>query len=343
MKKCFYIGNKLIGDSSILLQSMGDRKTSDVNYAIKLTNDLEKMGLDMMRFSILDKEDAISLKKIKEKVSIPIIADIHFDLTLAFLAIENGADKIRINPGNTSTSLLNEFIALVKEKDIPIRIGVNSGSLNKYLTKTSDFEEAYFLALDEVIDSFKSLGFDKLVLSLKNSDVKKTYSLYTKAYARYPYPLHLGLTESGFSTSGVIRSTIAMYPLIKDRMCSTIRLSLADERKEEVRALKVLLKEAGIRSNLPTLIVCPTCGRTQVDVKELARVVQNKLDYVFKDVKIAIMGCPVNGIGEGKDADFGLAGSGKKDIYVAFKKGKSIGLYNRDDALSLLDQFLKDF
>lgn len=341
----FQIGNKTIGKNNpCLIQTMGDRKTTQTQYLIEETNELEKMGLDLMRFSILDEEDAFALKEIKNNTHIPLIADIHFDYRFALLAMENGADKIRINPGNIGgNDKLKIVINKAKEKGIPIRIGVNSGSLNKYRGKTSSKADDILLALDETLSVFKEENFDHIVLSLKSSSPEDLYEIYKKAYEKYPYPLHLGLTESGFGTLGTIKSSLGVFPLLKEGIGDTLRISLADDRKEEIRACKTLLKLANRRSDIPNMIVCPTCGRTLIDLKPISREILAHLDHVFKDVTVAVMGCPVNGIGEAKDADFGIAGSGKKDIYLLFKKGVSIGLFEKDEAISrlysLIDQY----
>lgn len=316
---------------------MGDRKTTEVDYLVKQTEELASMGLDMMRFSILDHEDARAIGEIKKRVSVPVIADIHFDYTFALEAIDSGVDKIRINPGNIgSKERLRTVIEACKRKNIPIRIGVNSGSLNQYRGKTSSKAEDILLAMDETLAIFKEENFSSIVLSLKSSDPMELKEIYELAYQRYPYPLHLGLTESGFSTLGTIKSAIGLYPLLKEGIGDTLRVSLADDRKEEIRACKTLLRLAGRRKDIPDMIVCPGCGRTQIDLKPISRLVLSYLDHVFKPVKVAVMGCPVNGIGEAKNADFGIAGSGKKDVYLVFKKGVPVGLYPKEKALSLL-------
>ena len=340
----FNIGNKVIGNSSCLIQTMADKKTSNTKYNINLTNNLEKMSLDMMRFSILDKKDASSLLQIKKNVNIPIIADIHFDYNLALEAIKNKVDKIRINPGNiNSTSGLRQIINECKKNNIPIRIGCNSGSINKYKGKTSSIVDDYFLALDETLEIFKEENFSLLVLSLKSSNPELTNELYEKAYKKYPYPLHIGLTESGYGLLGGIKSTWGLYNLLKEGIGDTIRVSLSSDRKEELRACKELLRLSKRKDNIPELIACPTCGRTKVDVKPLSRLVQDKLDYVNKNIKIAIMGCPVNGIGEGKDADYGITGLGKKNTYLIFSKGITLGQYTKDEAIKKLFELIDCF
>ena len=341
----FNIGNKVIGDGApCLIQSMGDKKTTCVEEMVKETNDLASCGLDMMRFSVLDFADIEALKEIKKRVSIPVIADIHFDYRFALGALEAGVDKIRINPGNIgSEARLRTVIRACKEKNIPIRIGVNSGSLNKYRGKTGSKADDILLALEDTLAIFKEENFDPIVLSLKSSNPEDLKELYEKAYQRYPYPLHLGLTESGFSTLGSVKSAIGLYPLLAEGIGDTLRVSLADDRIEELRAAKTLLRLAGRRNDIPDLIVCPTCGRTLIDVKPISREILAHLDHVFKPVKIAVMGCPVNGIGEAKDATFGIAGSGKEGLYVLFEHGHEIGLYPKEEALRKLYQLIDTF
>lgn len=341
----FQIGNKTIGNGSpCLIQSMGDRKTSEVSYLVGETKRLEKAGLDMMRFSVLDKEDALALKEIRKQVDIPVIADIHFDYRLALMSIDSGVDKIRINPGNIGgEDRLRCVISACREKNIPMRIGVNSGSLNRYRGKTDSKADDILLALDETLSIFKEENFDHIVLSLKSSDPDDLYEIYEKAYHKYPYPLHLGLTESGFSTLGTIKSALGVFPLLKAGIGDTLRISLADDRIEEVRACKSLLRLSGRRDDIPDMIVCPTCGRTKIDLKPISREVLSYLDHVFKKVKVAVMGCPVNGIGEAKDADFGIAGSGEENIYVLFAKGKSLGLFKKEEALKRLFALIDSF
>jgi (E)-4-hydroxy-3-methylbut-2-enyl-diphosphate synthase len=341
----FAIGTKQIGAGNpILIQSMGDRKTTQVDSLVALTEDLAKQGLDLMRFSVLDASDAKAIGEIRKRVSVPVIADIHFDYRLALLALENGVDKIRINPGNIgSEANIRTVIAECKKRNVPIRIGCNSGSLNLYKGRTKTPVGDFMAAMDDTLRIFKSENFDHLVLSLKTSDPLMLEDLYEKAYRRYPYPLHLGLTESGFGTMGAIKSSLAVAPLLEEGIGDTIRVSLADDRREELRACKTLLRLTGRRNDLPELVVCPTCGRTKIDLKPISRLVAEHLDYVFKPVKVAVMGCPVNGVGEAKDADVGIAGSGKKDVYLLFSKGKPLGLFDKETALRKLFEYIDSF
>lgn len=334
----FTIGDVSIGGNNpISIQSMSDIKTENISENIALTNDLAKRGLQLMRFSVLDEKDALALKVIKKNVDVPIISDIHFSPKLAFLSLESGVDKIRINPGNfPSLSLLRELIRECKRRNVAIRIGVNAGSLNAFKGKTKSRADDMLLALDDTLKVFQEEDFTHLVLSLKSSDPDLTEELYLKAYEKYPYPLHVGLTESGLSLNGSIRSTYALTKILQMGIGDTLRISLADERKYEIRACKELLKLTGRRENVPTLIVCPSCGRTLIDLKEVANEVQDRLDFINKDIKVAVMGCPVNGIGEAKDAYCGIAGSGKKEVYLYFEYGKEVGLFEKEEAINRL-------
>ncbi len=344
-KLSFPIGDKMIGkDHPCLIQSMGDKKTTEVDFLVEETETLAKAGLDLMRFSILDMDDVRAIGEIKRRVSVPVIADIHFDYLFALAALDAGVDKIRINPGNIgSDDRLRTVIQKAKGKNVPIRIGVNSGSLNRYRGKTGNRADDILLALDETIAVFREENFDQIVLSLKSSDPSELREIYERAYGKYPYPLHLGLTESGFSTLGVAKSSIALFPLLQEGIGDTLRVSLADDRIEEIRACKTLLRLSGRRNDIPDMVVCPSCGRTQIDLKPISREIQNHLDHVFKPVQIAVMGCPVNGIGEARNADFGIAGSGRKDVYVLFAKGKEIGLFQKQEALEKLYHLIDTF
>ena len=239
----FTIGDVSIGGNNpISIQSMSDIKTENISENIALTNDLAKRGLQLMRFSVLDEKDALALKVIKKNVAVPIISDIHFSPKLAFLSLESGVDKIRINPGNfPSLSLLRELIRECKRRNVAIRIGVNAGSLNAFKGKTKSRADDMLLALDDTLKVFQEEDFTHLVLSLKSSDPDLTEELYLKAYEKYLYPLHVGLTESGLSLNGSIRSTYALTKILQMGIGDTLRISLADERKYEIRACKELL------------------------------------------------------------------------------------------------------
>lgn len=331
----FTIGNTLIGgDSPILIQTMSNIKTSKVEENIKLCHDLEKLGCDMIRFSTLDEEDCLALKEIKMHTSLPVIADIHFNYKYALLALDAGVDKIRLNPGNITKNNLDEVVAKLKEKDAALRIGVNSGSLGKYALTSENVKEQFLTAVEEMLSYFESNDFHKIVLAAKNTSPDLTRELYFALAEKYQYPLHIGLTESGFGIQGTIKSCTALIPILSAGIGNTIRISLTDDPREEVLACKTLLKSMGLKKNVPTLISCPTCGRTQVDVYNIARYVEDKLKYVNKDITVAVMGCPVNGPGEAKHATFGIAGG--INSFIVFKKGVAIGSYPEKEAMEIL-------
>lgn len=322
--RSFMIGNKRIGgDAPILIQSMSDIRTSMVDENIALTNKLSKLGLDMMRFSVLDMDDAKALGRIKQGVDVPIIADIHFKADLALASIESGVDKIRINPGNMPNEKVKSIRDAMQERGVALRIGVNSGSLGRYGRATIENTDPFFLAIDDMLEPFKETSFEKIVLSLKATDPRLTIALYERASKIYPYPLHIGLTESGYGVAGAVKSCVAMVPLLSNGIGSTIRISLSDDRVEEMIACRTLLGSLGLRRDIPELVTCPTCGRTQCDVSDEARIIDDHLrNNVHDDIKVAVMGCPVNGPGEAKDADIGLAGG--IGTYMVFKKGKPV-------------------
>ncbi len=337
------IRNKLLGGKNkILVQTMAKTKTSNTEAIIKLANDLYIAGADLLRVSILDEHDAKSLKTIVDNSPLPIIADLHFNKDLALKSIDNGADKIRINPGNFHQDDLKEIIERAKYFNIPIRIGINSGSLSLNQTKDTSSINEYFSLLDSTIDIFKKYDYDKnLVLALKSTDPNLTFKLYRAAAELYPYPLHIGLTESGFGPVGAIRSSICLVPLLQLGIGNTIRISLSDSPITEVETVNALLKGLGLKNDVPTLITCPTCGRTQCDVSNLAKRISELLLPIEADIKVAIMGCPVNGPGEAKDADFGLAGT--KNAYLTFESGKKGTILKEEEAYQWMKNKLSSF
>lgn len=338
----FNIGSKKIGSNNpILIQTMSDIKTSKIEENIKLIDDCYKLGCDIIRFSVLDEDDCNALKEIKKHSKIPVIADIHFNYMYAIKALEANFDKVRINPGNFSYQHLDEFISKLLKTNACVRIGVNSGSLGKYSNFSSSFEEQYLKAFEDLVEPFEKKGFNKLVLACKHSNPIITRKLYETIANKYRYPLHLGVTESGFGINGAIKSSIALIPLLEEGLGNTIRISLSDSPKEEILACKTLLSNMNLKDNVPTLISCPTCGRTQVDVKRVARLVQDKLKYINKKITVAVMGCPVNGPGEAKNADIGIAGG--KNTFTLFKKGKVINTYKEDEAIEELFKELDKF
>jgi (E)-4-hydroxy-3-methylbut-2-enyl-diphosphate synthase len=326
----------LFGHSSnILIQSMCDIKTSNTKEIIKEINACAKAGANLMRVSVLDEDDAKAIKIIKKSIKIPLVADIHFNYKLALLAMENGVDKIRINPGNiTNTDELKEIIECAKKYDVIIRIGVNSGSLPKDIEGKTEEEKIVNSAL-RYIDFFEKNNFYKLVISLKSSNPITTYKAYMMFSSLSDYPTHIGVTESGFDDIGIIRSVAGLAPLLINGIGNTIRISLTKNPLKEIETCKRLLHDLGLFKNYPTIISCPTCGRCEVDnTKELA---EKTLKYCIKKRKyitVAIMGCVVNGIGEGKNADIGLAGG--NGFFVIFKNGQKIKTVDQNNALSEL-------
>ena len=311
------------GQDKVLIQSMCNIKTEKVEQVVKQINECAILGADIMRVSVMDEADAYAIKEIKKGISIPLVADIHFDYKLALIAMQMGVDKVRINPGNIgSFDKIKEVVDLAKEKHIPIRIGVNSGSLDKEI---HDYSTEY--TAEKLVESAKKhvkiledLGFYDIVISLKGSNVLETIAAYRLASETFPYPLHLGITEAGFKDIAIIRSAAGLAPLLLEGIGDTIRISISGDPKDEVIAAKRLLHDCGLYPNYPTLVACPTCGRTQVDVPALAKKVMDYLETINKPIHVAVMGCVVNGPGEAKNADIGIAGGCHE--YVIFKKDK---------------------
>ncbi len=329
------VGNITIGGSNhVLIQSMCNIKTSKVNEVSKQINECAKLGADLMRVSVLDLEDAKAIKQIKKKIKIPLVADIHFDYRLAIEAINSGADKIRINPGNIGDiKNIKKVVDLAKKKNIPIRIGVNSGSLDKSISDKSSAINLVKSAKKHVA-ILEKLGFRNIIISLKGSNVKDTVEAYMLASKTFKYPLHLGITEAGPSEIGITRSVAALAPLLLNGIGNTIRISLSDDPTKEIIAAKRLLHDVGLYKDYPTLISCPTCGRTRVNLIPLANKVLKYLEDNHINKKIAVMGCVVNGPGEAKECDIGLAGG--KNEWVLFKKGKVIKKIKDKDAFNSL-------
>lgn len=324
---------KLGGNNPILIQTMANIKTSKVDEVLKLIDDCYYLGADLIRLSVLDLKDAEAFKYLSSKSKLPLIADIHFTPILAIKAIENGASKIRLNPGNISNpSDLKKIIECLKFYNVPLRIGVNSGSLPKKYKKVTPSNMVK--ALQEYIEIFEKENFTNLVLSLKSSDPLLTYQAYLKADKLFSYPLHIGVTEAGGNYVGAIRSCIGLVPLLLKGIGDTIRISLTEKPQDEVIACNALLKGLNLKKGIAEIVSCPTCGRTQVDLFRVYNIINNKLKYVHKDIKVAIMGCIVNGPGEAKDADFGIAGG--KNNFMVFKKGKPIKVCSEDEAINYL-------
>ena len=327
------------GQDKVLIQSMCNIKTERVAEVVKQINECASLGADLMRVSVMDEADAYAIREIKKGILIPLVADIHFDYRLALIAMQMGVDKVRINPGNIgSFDKIKEVVDLAKEKHIPIRSGVNSGSLDKEI---HDYSTEY--TAEKLVESAKKhvkiledLGFYDLVISLKGSNVLETIAAYRLASETFPYPLHLGITEAGFKDIAIIRSAAGLAPLLLEGIGDTIRISISGDPKDEVIAAKRLLHDCGLYPNYPTLVACPTCGRTQVDVPALAKKVMDYLETINKPIHVAVMGCVVNGPGEAKNADIGIAGGCHE--YVIFKKDKVLKKVPEAEAFETLKE-----
>ena len=319
------IGNVIIGGSNpIAIQSMTNTKTKDIKATVKQINELKYAGAQIVRMTISDIDDANAIIEIKKQVDIPLVGDIHFDYKLALLAIENGIDKIRINPGNIgSFENVKKVVEKAKEKNIPIRIGINSGSLEKHLYEKYGCitPDALFESIKNHIDLFESLDFYNIILSIKATDINTCIETNRLLKKNYDYPIHIGLTESGTVNSGTIRSSYVLGTLLKEGIGDTIRVSLTGNPVNEIPVAKEILSMMGLY-NKPTLISCPTCGRTNYNMEPIVNEIEKYLNTLNKKIKVAIMGCAVNGPGEAKDADIGVAGGIKEAIL--FKKGQII-------------------
>ena len=338
LTKPIRIGNKTIGGQPRpLIQSMCSIKTSRYEEVAAQINRCAKLGAEAMRCSVLDEEDARAFKEIKARVDIPLIADIHFDYRLALLSIESGVDAIRINPGNIGEERkVKEVVDACKAKGLPIRIGVNSGSLDKNFATDDPVVTASSLVASAKnhVAILEKYGFEDIVISLKGSNVMETLEAYRLASKTFPYPLHIGVTEAGPKDVSLIRSTAALAPLMLEGIGDTIRISLTEQPEEEIKACCRLLHDIGLYPDYPTFISCPTCGRTAVDLMPLAKKVQSYLEEKRICKTVAIMGCIVNGPGEARHADIGLAGG--KGQWVMFKKGVPFRTLQEGEAFDAL-------
>ena len=312
MTKTVQIGNRVIGGGNpILIQSMTNTKTENVEATAAQINQLAAAGCDIIRCAVPTMEAAKALKEIKKQVQIPVVADIHFDYRLAIAAMENGADKIRINPGNIgSAERVKAVVDVAKERNIPIRVGVNSGSLEKDLVEKYHGVTAEGLvesALDKV-KLIEDMGYDNLVISIKSSDVMMCVKAHELIASQTDHPLHVGITEAGTIISGNIKSAIGLGLILHQGIGDTIRVSLTGDPLEEIKSAKLILRTLGLRKGGVEVVSCPTCGRTQINLIELANQVENMVADIPLDIKVAVMGCVVNGPGEAKEADIGIAG-----------------------------------
>ncbi|MCR4998368.1 MAG: flavodoxin-dependent (E)-4-hydroxy-3-methylbut-2-enyl-diphosphate synthase [Lachnospiraceae bacterium] len=343
MTKEINIGNRVIGGGHpILIQSMTNTKTEDVAATVAQIQALTAAGCDIIRCACPTMEAACALEEIKKQISIPLVADIHFDYRLAIAAMEHGADKIRINPGNIgSTDRIKAVIDVAKERNIPIRVGVNSGSLEKDLVEKYHGVTAEGIvesALDKV-HIIEELGYDNLVISIKSSDVMMCVKAHELISQKTNYPLHVGITESGTVISGNIKSAIGLGLILNQGIGDTIRVSLTGDPLEEIKSAKLILRTLGLRKGGIEIVSCPTCGRTQIDLIGLATKVENMVaDIPLDDVKVAVMGCVVNGPGEAKEADIGVAGGIGEGLLI--KHGEIIKKLPEDQLLEALRQEL---
>lgn len=322
--KVVKIGNEYIGGSNkILIQSMCNTDTRDIKSTVNQISLLKDAGCEIIRVAVPDMEAANALKEIKSKIKIPLVADIHFDYRLALKAIENGIDKLRINPGNIGNyERVKEVVNSAKERNIPIRIGVNSGSLekdilNKYKAVTP---EGLVESALKHIDMLEGLDYENIVISIKASNVQFTIKSYKLLSEKVNYPLHLGITESGTVFSGSIKSAVGIGAILSMGIGDTIRVSLTGNPVEEIKTAKEILKSIGLRKFGIEFISCPTCGRTEIDLISIAEKVEKQCININKNIKVAVMGCAVNGPGEAKEADIGIAGG--KGYGLIFKKGE---------------------
>lgn len=327
------------GNNKVYIQSMTNTYTKDVESTVKQILELENAGCELIRVAVLDMQDAYALGEIKKQIHIPLVADIHFDYRLALEAIHQGVDKIRLNPGNIPK---REHVELVvnacKEKKIPIRIGVNSGSLPNRMAPTA---KNMVETAKHHVEILESMGFYDILLSLKATDMNLMIEAYRLAAETFPYPLHLGVTEAGTAFSGAIKSAMGIGILLSEGIGSTIRVSLTDNPILEIQAAKEILKNLGLKDKVPNLISCPTCGRIQYDMIDIAKKIEQYLLSVNKTINVAIMGCAVNGPGEAKHADIGVAGG--KGEAILFRKGEIIKKIKEADIYDVLIQEIDQF
>lgn len=313
------------GQNKVVIQSMCNTKTKDINETVSQTLKLEKLGCEIIRVACLDIVDAKAIKQIKEKIHIPIVADIHFDYKIALAAIEAGVDKIRINPGNIGDEeKTRAVVEACKKARIPIRIGINAGSLEKeFLDKYGKpCSDAMIDSAKRHVEILEKLDFNDIAISLKASNLDMCVEAYEKAAEVFKYPLHLGITEAGTSFSGTIKSSIGLGVLLREGIGDTIRVSLSDDPIEEIPVCKEILKNCNLFKNSPKLVACPTCGRIQYNMIPIAKEMEKFLQGLEADITVAIMGCAVNGPGEAREADIGIAGG--KNEALLFKKGQII-------------------
>ncbi len=335
MKKIINVGNVVLGAGKPVIQSMTNTLTTDVESTVCQIEKLVKAGAELVRVSVPDERSAAAVKEIALRSGVPIIADIHYSAKPALIAIENGAKKIRINPGNMSKNDVSEVVRKCIEYDVPIRVGVNKGSLVGDKSPSALANKAI-----EYAKILEDEGFDKIVLAVKSSDVRETVEAYRILDKLCDYPLHVGLTESGTERSGTLKSAVAIGALLLDGIGDTIRVSLATDPVKEVYAAKKILRAVGIDKNYVEVIACPTCARTKIDVSGLAERIETITANFSIPLKIAVMGCTVNGIGESKGADFGVAGGAGKS--VLFKDGVILKTVDNEEIENEIIELIKE-
>jgi (E)-4-hydroxy-3-methylbut-2-enyl-diphosphate synthase len=345
MTKIIKYGDVVVGgDSLITVQSMTNTKTHDVDSTVRQIHQLEKNGCDIIRVAVPDEKSAEALKEIKSNVNIPVIADIHFDYKLALRSVKSGADGIRINPGNIgSEEKVKKIVYACREKNVPIRVGVNSGSVKKeYINKFKGVNEDSLVesALDQ-IRQIEKFQYDNIVVSIKSSNVVQNYKSNLKLSKLINYPIHLGVTESGTYENGIIKSSMGIGSLLMQGIGDTIRVSLTADPVEEVRVGRKMLQYLNLRPYGPNIISCPTCGRTEINIEKLSSELEKRIikENIKTDITIAVMGCVVNGPGEAKEADIGIAGG--KGEAILFKKGKLIKKIGEDNIVDLIIEEIK--
>ena len=325
------------GGSHVVIQSMCNTKTKNVDATVNQIRRLTAAGCELVRLAIFDMEDAEAIKDIKPQVNIPLVADIHFDYRLALKCVENGIDKIRINPGNIgSIDHTRAVVEACKEKHIPIRIGVNGGSLEKEILAKygKPTPEGMVESAKRHVKILEDLDFHDIVISLKSSNTLLTIKAYELASETFPYPLHVGVTEAGTELGGTVKSAFGIGHLLYEGIGDTIRVSLSDDPVQEIRVAKILLKELGLTKGVPTLVSCPTCGRIQYDMLQIAHEMEDFLTNIHSDITVAIMGCAVNGPGEAKNADIAIAGGVNSGLLI--KHGEIVRKVPQDELLDVL-------
>ena len=339
--KVIYVGQVPVGGRNpVSVQSMTKTDTADVKSTVRQIQSLENSGCEIIRLAVPDTNAAKALGRIKKSVTIPMIADIHFDWRLALEAIKQGVDGLRINPGNIGARWkIKEVISAAEDKEIPIRIGVNAGSLEKDLLRKYGHPtpEALVESAGRHIQLLKEMNFSAIKVSLKASDVVKTVGAYRLFSKKYDHPLHIGISEAGPPSVGIIKSSVGLGILLAEGIGDTIRVSLTAEPEEEVRVAYAILGSLGLRKKGVNIISCPTCGRCRIDLKSLVKKVEHKVKNIDKPITIAVMGCVVNGPGEAREADFGIAGG--KGRGILFRKGEIVKKVKEED---LLDALLKE-